>query len=429
MKKVSILLETICLIMVLLLTGCTRNQEITDNNIVKAADEEVEEILADEHDEELPGDIPGIWLGEDGTVILIYADGKADFYYYGHQDVEEGNTWSYLDGKLTIFEKELSCDIYTTVEKTGNAELELISDSENWVSEKFKKISSVASPLTADDYRKLCISNGVAEKVLLNNGLEKKTIGQLDYYIDPKYEVTENEDDREHSISYRFGSENDYRYNLNILYSTKSILGESMYERLIDSIMSDCPGEIEDYDVLGYDAKQYICYDTEKEQSSIITFISCPNGDEFAFEFGIPGINRNLQKVVDGFFRYRVLPKSDSLVETQNQEVNDAGEGGNEITQGTTDGGTDESLREFLDEYEKFIDEYVDFMSKYKQASPTEALAMAKDYAEMYKTYLDLVNKVEAYDIKEMSAEDREYYLEVTKRCTKKMLKISKRTI
>ncbi len=46
------------------------------------------------------------------------------------------------------------------------------------------------------------------------------------------------------------------------------------------------------------------------------------------------------------------------------------------------------------------------------------------EYADMMQEYADFIDKVDAYDSDEMSAADAAYYLEVTTRCTQKMLKI-----
>ena len=68
--------------------------------------------------------------------------------------------------------------------------------------------------------------------------------------------------------------------------------------------------------------------------------------------------------------------------------------------------GVDPDLKAFLDSYEAFIDEYVDFMHKYMK-DPMNALSMMTEYNDM-------------------STADSAYYLEVTTRCTMKMMEIYK---
>ena len=85
--------------------------------------------------------------------------------------------------------------------------------------------------------------------------------------------------------------------------------------------------------------------------------------------------------------------------------------------------GVDPELKAFLDSYEKFIDEYVAFMKTYN-SDPANAVSMLAEYSRMMGTYADFTEKLAQYDENEMSAADAAYYLEVTTRCTQKMLEI-----
>ena len=85
--------------------------------------------------------------------------------------------------------------------------------------------------------------------------------------------------------------------------------------------------------------------------------------------------------------------------------------------------GVDPDLKAFLDSYEAFVDEYVAFMKKYTN-DPTNAISMLGEYAEIMERYEDFAKKIDQYDSNEMSVEDAKYYLEITNRCTQKMLDI-----
>ena len=95
-----------------------------------------------------------------------------------------------------------------------------------------------------------------------------------------------------------------------------------------------------------------------------------------------------------------------------------------ENTEGTEQApGVDPELKAFLDSYEKFVDEYVAFMKTYN-SDPANALSMLAEYSQMMASYADFTEKLAQYDENEMSAADAAYYLEVTTRCTQKMLEI-----
>lgn len=90
----------------------------------------------------------------------------------------------------------------------------------------------------------------------------------------------------------------------------------------------------------------------------------------------------------------------------------------------TTDmSGVDPDLKAFLDSYEDFIDDYVDFMKRYSSNTDNTG-AMLTEYANMMTKYQDFANKVEQYNSDEMSTEDAKYYIDVTSRCSKKILEM-----
>ena len=84
--------------------------------------------------------------------------------------------------------------------------------------------------------------------------------------------------------------------------------------------------------------------------------------------------------------------------------------------------GVDPDLVAFLDEYEDFVDKYCEFMQKYAE-NPTD-LSLLADYASIMQEYSDFAEKVNSYDSKSMSTADANYYIEVTTRCTQKMLTV-----
>ena len=87
-----------------------------------------------------------------------------------------------------------------------------------------------------------------------------------------------------------------------------------------------------------------------------------------------------------------------------------------------TNQGVDPDLKDFLDSYEAFVDEYVVFMQQYSK-NPSDLSLLAK-YPDIMQKYNDFAVKVEKYDTETMSTEDAAYYIEVTSRCSRKMLMV-----
>ena len=85
--------------------------------------------------------------------------------------------------------------------------------------------------------------------------------------------------------------------------------------------------------------------------------------------------------------------------------------------------GVDPELKEFLDSYEDFVDDYVAFMKKYYK-NPTD-LSLLSEYSEFLQKYTEMASQVDDFDINEMSEKDYDYYLEVTSRCTEKLLSVA----
>lgn len=81
-------------------------------------------------------------------------------------------------------------------------------------------------------------------------------------------------------------------------------------------------------------------------------------------------------------------------------------------------------LKAFLDSYESFIDEYIVFMQKYT-SNPGDIYSMMNDYSDMMLKLTDYETKIGEYDTNEMSSADLAYYIEVTSRCSQKLLSVA----
>ena len=79
-------------------------------------------------------------------------------------------------------------------------------------------------------------------------------------------------------------------------------------------------------------------------------------------------------------------------------------------------------VKEFLDSYEAFIDEYAAFMQRYANAGDSDLAAMMGDYASFMSRYADFADKLDAMDESELTNAELAYYMEVTSRCSQKLL-------
>lgn len=79
-------------------------------------------------------------------------------------------------------------------------------------------------------------------------------------------------------------------------------------------------------------------------------------------------------------------------------------------------------VKEFLDSYEAFIDEYAAFMQRYADAGEGDLAAMMGDYASFMSRYAEFAEKLDAMDESELTNAELAYYMEVTSRCSQKLL-------
>ncbi len=80
-------------------------------------------------------------------------------------------------------------------------------------------------------------------------------------------------------------------------------------------------------------------------------------------------------------------------------------------------------LKATLDSYEAFVDEYVEFMQTYENSD--DVYSMLADYGDMMQRYADFASQIEALDTDSMSTADYAYYIEVTSRCSQKLLSVA----
>lgn len=80
-------------------------------------------------------------------------------------------------------------------------------------------------------------------------------------------------------------------------------------------------------------------------------------------------------------------------------------------------------FKKAMDSYEDFFDEYCKIMKKYNK-NPNDTTILA-DYTEYMGEYADMMNKMNAWEDKDLSNEELAYYTKVTSRITGKLAKVS----
>lgn len=120
---------------------------------------------------------------------------------------------------------------------------------------------------------------------------------------------------------------------------------------------------------------------------------------------------------------YTNLMISAKLLDEKKELLSTVRNTGDNFEDSTSIDGVSPELKAFLDSYETFVDKYIEFMKNYT-SDPTNVTKMITEYAEIMDEYADFVEKVDAYDTKRMSYADASYYIEVTSRCTQKILEI-----
>lgn len=153
-------------------------QENATSEIEPSAEEAMDEAMPTEED--TSDEVTGLVLiGNQGSGITLYDDGKADYYWTGQGLIEEGALWSKEDDMITIHLTALMCDIYANYDGESKT-LIFKSDSVNWDEEMFIPISTTKNKLLADDYKKLIeqVYEAVASKSATDGNDEEESEAQ-----------------------------------------------------------------------------------------------------------------------------------------------------------------------------------------------------------------------------------------------------------
>lgn len=377
--------------------------------------------------------VVGTYVGEDGCGLTFFPDGTAS--YYENETIDDECTWNYADQIITWHSHLLNCDIYANVENNDATHLFFQSKSLLWKDEHYTKVSDEARVLTPAEYEKLIeevypSSEGKAGNTDLSKKKAEVEYGDVIFRLPDYYETIPMESEE---VEEAFSSPDGeavlvfYAFNLSEFGIGRDDLAD-MPNSAMDSIGEELVRNVgEDIEILkvtrmmadSMPERIYeitIDWDGSIKTAKIATIL---NGDS-------PSFVACLIVCADENTAGQFFADYEEIIRTAKRST---GSGGSEENQtgsqsgANTGAGVDPELKAFLDSYEAFVDEYVDIMKKYSEDS-SDVTGMLGDYLNALEQLAEFEEKVEAYDTEKMSAADLAYYLEVTSRCTKKLLSV-----
>jgi len=134
--------------------------------------------------EETPSVITGTYVGKNGSVLVLYDDGKADYYWKDWEEAESGNTWTYRDGVLCVNIPEMygiPADVTATAQIVDDdtSSFVLSSDSANWDDEEYVKVRDSAEAMGKTEFDALIaevIETGAEESEVVEESGEATSV-------------------------------------------------------------------------------------------------------------------------------------------------------------------------------------------------------------------------------------------------------------
>lgn len=158
MKINKVFAEVFLILVLSILIGCGNEESIIPN--------------ADSLSEDEISKVTGTYVGQDRSVLIIFPDGKAAYYYEGFSNMESpDDIWKYENNILTWYSKKIGCTISTDFspykdETFTDYELYMFSsDSYKWTDEYYFKLSDDTVSMTDKECKNLLksIDNFFAE--------------------------------------------------------------------------------------------------------------------------------------------------------------------------------------------------------------------------------------------------------------------------
>lgn len=383
--------------------------------------------------------VVGTYIGEDECALTFFPDGTATFYENSFRVLDTNCLWTYDKDQVRWYWNKGNC-LLTADVKDGNVnELFFEGKSWKWKNEKYTKISNEARVLSAAEYGDLIkrensglyagepdqsqVSAFEEKDAGEDVGYQEVTYGGIIFRLPGDYHKENSGEgdlwlkgDAEGEQGIKFisidGVISDYNFKTQKESFEETFrLPDGDWEEIggLDEVrVAGLPGFKKEYagkDDNGEDASvQFYLINNSAEGKVLCVICAYNNSDEDEAE-------KNLEEIIE------TARLSHGSSNTNGREAaEDHEEDGGAA-------GVDPELKAFLDSYEAFVDEYVDIMKKYSE-DPSDAVGMLGDYLNAIEELAEFEEKVDAYDTDEMSAADLAYYLEVTTRCTQKMLSV-----
>ncbi len=419
MKRIMIGL----LLISFLLYGCA-SSNVNETTASSSGLEDVSSIS----DEEINSDaLLGTYVGLHGSAITFLSDGTAEYFWKEWSDVEINDKWEINGQRISLHSNSLNYDIYADLSDSNTSYLNFQSESKGWEDEIFVKVSDDANSKDTDMYVAL-IEEQLHTTLERPDNTTTITVGGFEFKIPQGYELYEKEDDY---LSYLKGetalllfmwSDIDADTLKNVANNQskfESYMDEACDELIIAMIDSD--------DIL---ISKKVSDDAKPEGSIGKTVhYSFSDGDENGIIYGTWAANISSGDYIVITYLNTETNNSDEFIDLINNgkviesevEDNEEKDVDAEATSKQSSG-VSPDLKEYLDSYEAFIDEYVEFMNQYYN-NPTD-LSLLSKYADILQKYNDFAEAIDNYDTDIMSTDDYNYYIEVTTRCTQKLLKI-----
>ena len=381
--------------------------------------------------------VVGTYIGEDECALTFFPDGTATFYENSFRVLDTNCLWTYDKDQVRWYWSMGNCLLAADV-KDGNVnELFFEGKSWKWKNEKYTKISNEAKVLSAAEYgdlikkENLGLFAGEPDQSQASASEEKNadedtdyqevTYGGIIFRIPSDYQKERSsegdswgKEDAESVQGIKFVSIDGVISDYNFKTKKESFeetfqLPDGDWKAIDDGLeeirVAGLPGFKKEYIGKGDDGEdvsvQFYLINNSAE-GKVLCVLCAYNNDE---------AGKNLEEIIE------TARLDHSGYKTNEGETT----GDREEDKGTT--GVDPELKAFLDSYESFVDEYVDIMKGISD-DPSNVLGALGNYADLLEKLSDFEEKVDAYDTDDMSAADLAYYLEVTSRCTQKMLSV-----